>query len=147
MSQSLRDRRVTHAHAIMAEPEPGLIGQLGALDHTRVLVLGPSPSAVLSALAGTACRHAEGLRPGCRASAGSADLVLVPDCGASELAGIVRQASIILMRGGRVVFRLPRIDRRFAHDIRVALVMLGFRHITETRSAADRFLHADAISI
>ena len=145
MSQTLRDRRVSHAQAIMAEPEPGLIGQAGDLEGKRVLVLGSSPSSTLSALDGTACRHAEGLRPGCRATAGSADLVLVPDCGAADLAGLVRQATVALMQGGAVVFRLSRTDRRFAHEVRVGLVMVGFRHVTETFSAADRFLRADAI--
>ncbi len=139
----LRQRRLAHARRIAAAPSDSLIDLAGDLADRRVLVLGGG--GLLAELVATECRHAESARPGGRVVAGSADLVLVPECPAGETGAVLRQAATALARGGTVLIRLARFERDRAHEIRIALVLAGFRTVREAFSPTHRTIRAEAL--
>ena len=152
MDQSLRQRRVTHFREIGREigrelgaaPPVTMLGQAGDLSHRRVLVLGGSSAGLLCELAVTDCRHVETARPDCRVAAGAADVVLVADLAPAQIGTVARQAAVALLRGGSLLVQLPRHARHLSRELRISLVLTGFRGLREVFSPTHRILRADA---
>ncbi len=118
MSETLRDRRLRYARAILQSrsTSTALLAETSDLEGLRVLVLGTAPANTLCALMHTECRKAEARLPDAYCEARSADLVLAPHVGLVTIGRVVAQAARSLDHGGRIVLALPADDR----DLRAA---------------------------
>ena len=122
MSETLRDRRLRYARAILQSrsTSAALLGETSGLDGLRVLVLGTAPAETLCALMHTDCRNAGSRHPDAHAEARSADLVLVPHVSLITVGRVIAQAARALDRDGRIVVAVPGADR----DLRLATLRL-----------------------
>ena len=128
MSETLRDRRLRYARAILQSrsTSAALLGETTDLDGLRVLVLGTAPADTLCALMHTDCRKAEARLPDGHVEAGSADLALVAHVSLLTVSRIVAQAARALDHGGRIVMALPTEDRILKGAALHTLAEFGF---------------------
>ncbi len=146
MPDTLRDRRIRHARALLSASPGGLIAEAGDLAGRDVLVLGHSVGETLCELIATECRSAEARVPGCRVDRHAVDVVLVPNLAEGASGAIIKQAIAALARGGRIVVRLPPTASRLAHELRETLVLSGFDQILEVRGGAARVVSASRLA-
>ena len=146
MSETLRDRRLRYARAILQSrsTSAALLGETTDLDGLRVLVLGTAPADTLCALMHTDCRKAEARLPDCHVAVGSADLALVAHVSLLTVSRIVAQAARALDGGGRIVMGLSAEDRMLRDAVLHTLAEFGFSAPqvqvdgSEVRIRADR---------
>ena len=129
MINFLRQRRVTHACHLLSEPTVTAVGLARDVAGKRLLVLGLADVELLFALGLTGARlRQQALLEGL-VVAGSADVVLVPNCPASEVDKVALRAARALAGGGIVLVRLARLDVALAREMRLTLVSVGFRDV------------------
>ena len=131
MIDFLRQRRVAHARHLSSEPPVAALGPARDVAGKRVLVLGLADVELRFALGLTGVRLRQQASLESLVVPGSADVVLVPNCLASEVDGVALRAARALAGGGTVLVRLSRPDVALAREIRLTLVSAGFRDVRE----------------
>lgn len=144
MSETLRDRRLRYARAILQSRSTwtSLLGEISGLDGLRVLVLGTAPTETLCALMHTECRKAEARLPDAYSDARSADLVLVPHVTVITIGRVIAQAARSLDHGGRIVVAMQADDRDLKLATLRTLGEFGFLMPSTRIDGADMKVHA-----